>query len=104
MDRLSRREWADAGWEHIECRTSDSYQLAMTRPAFYVGNRPGAQLQPGEKTLLERAKDKLRDLYRPSSGRTTPLGRKVEKPADAKAAGPSGQRDEAQHNRKHANK
>ena len=104
MDRFTRREWSPDTWDPSECRTSNSYAAAMSRPVFYIGPRPGAQLQPGEKTLLEKAKDKLRDLYRPSSGRTTALGRKVEKPADIKASGPSGQRDQAQHDCKHANK
>ena len=104
MDRLIRREWSPDTWDPSECRTSTSYEAAMARPVFYIGLRPGAQLQPGEKTLLERAQDKLRDLYRPSSGRTTVLGRKVEKPADIKVSGPSGQRDQAKHDCKHANK
>jgi hypothetical protein len=104
MDRLTRREWSPATWDLSACRTSKSSEAAMARPVFYLGPGGGAQLQPGEKTLLERAKDKLRDLYRPSSGRTTVLGRKVEKPADIKASGPSGQRDQAKHDCKHANK
>jgi hypothetical protein len=104
MDRLTRREWSPDTWGPSECRTSKSYEAAMTHPVFFIAPRPGAQLQPGEKTFMERAKDKLRDLYRPSVGRTTMLGRKVEKPADIKASGPSGQRDQAKHDCKHANK
>lgn len=104
MDRLTRREWSPGTWDLSECCTSLCCGAALSRRMFYIGPRPGAQLQPGEKTLRERAKDKLCDLYRPSSGRTTALGRKVEKPADIKVAGPSGQRDQAQHDRKHANK
>jgi len=41
---------------------------------------------------------------RPSVGRNTKLGRKVEKPQDPKAGGPSGQHDGARHDRKHTNK
>lgn len=40
----------------------------------------------------------------PSTGRTTALGRKVEKPADDSVAGPSGQKDRVHHDRKHTNK
>lgn len=68
-------------------------------------DHPGAQTQPGDKKLTEKARDKLRSLYaRPSTGRTTTLGRKVEKPAPDKPGGPSGQTDECEHNKKHTNK
>jgi hypothetical protein len=43
-------------------------------------------------------------VNRPSTGRNTKLGRKVEKPAEPKAGGPSGQTDRARHDKKHANK
>jgi hypothetical protein len=43
-------------------------------------------------------------LQRPSSGRTSTLGRKVEKPGSGAPAGPSGQTEGVRHNRKHANK
>jgi hypothetical protein len=39
----------------------------------------------------------------PSTGRNSRLGRKVEKPADPKAGGPSGQKDRAKHDKRHAN-
>jgi hypothetical protein len=90
--------------EHSERRKSDPYRSAMSMLTFYI-NRAGAQLQPGDKLRLEKAKEELRGLFhRPSSGRTTPLGRKVEKPGENKAGGPSGQRDGAKHDGKHANK
>jgi hypothetical protein len=58
-----------------------------------------------DKSTLDKVKDKLRNLYaRPASGRTTALGRKVEKPGSGKQAGPSGQRDQSQVDGKHANK
>ena len=110
MDRLTRYDWPSEGWDHIECRVSESYQWAMTCPPFYAGVHPRAQLQPGEKKQTEEAEDQERvellvtDPHRPSTGRTSKLGRKVEKPADVRAAGPSGQRDIAQHDRLHANK
>jgi hypothetical protein len=40
----------------------------------------------------------------PSTGRTTRLGRKVEKPGEGSVAGPSGQKDRVHHDKKHANK
>jgi hypothetical protein len=71
----------------------------------YTFEHPGAQMQPGDKKLTEKARDKLRSLYgRPSTGRTTSQGRKVEKPAPSKQDGPSGQTDECEHNKKHTNK
>ena len=90
--------------EHSERRKSDPYRSAMSMLTFYI-NRAGAQLQPDDKNRLEKAKDALRALYhRPSSGRTTALGRRVEKPGESKAGGPSGQRDGAKHDGKHTNK
>ncbi len=65
----------------------------------------GADSPPDDQNRLQKAKDKLRALVQgPSSGRTTRQGRKVEKPGDARPAGPSGQRDQARHDRQHANK
>jgi len=110
MDRLTRYDWPSEGWDHIECRVSESYQWAMSCPPFYVSERPRAQLQPGEKKQTQEAEDQERvdvqvtDPQRPSTGRTSKLGRKVEKPGDLRAAGPSGQRDIARHDRQHANK
>lgn len=90
--------------EHSERRHSVPYRSAMSMLTFYI-NRAGAQLQPGDKLRLEKAKDELRGLFhRPSSGRTTALGRKVEKPGESKAGGPSGQKDGAKHDGKHANR
>ena len=60
--------------EHSERRKRDPYRSAMSMLTFYI-NRAGAQLQPDDKSRLERAKDALRALYhRPSSGRTTAQG------------------------------
>lgn len=90
--------------EHSERRKSDPYRSAMSMLTFYI-NRAGAQLPEDEKKRLEKAKDALRTLYhRPSSGRTTALGRKVEKPGSGSPAGPSGQKDDAKHDAKHTNK
>lgn len=69
--------------------------------------RPAAANDQGEvdKMSLQKAKDKLRGfLQRPSSGRTSTLGRKVEKPGSGGPAGPSGQTGSVEHDRKHTNK
>ena len=57
------------------------------------------------KSRVDRVKEQLRGIYqRPASGRTTPLGRRVEKPGPGKQSGPSGQREDSVGDRKHANK
>ena len=90
--------------EHSERRKSDPYRSAMSMLTFYV-NRAGAQLQPDEMDKLEKAKEELRVLFhRPSTGRTTIQGRRVEKPGNSRPGGPSGQKDGVDHHRKHTNK
>jgi len=90
--------------EHSDRRKADPYRSAMSMLTFYI-NRAGAHLQEAEKDRLEKAKDELRTLFhRPSTGRTTQLGRRVEKPGPTRTSGPSGQTDNVQHDRKHANK
>jgi hypothetical protein len=90
--------------DHSELRKADPYRSAMSTLTLYI-NRAGAQLQPGDKSKLEKAKEELRSLYhRPDSGKSTTLGRKVEKPMDPKAGGPSGQKDRGRHDIKHTNK
>ena len=90
--------------DHSERRKADPYRSAMSMLTFYI-NRAGAQLQPGDKSRLEKAKEELKHLYhRPDSGKSTKLGRKVEKPAEPKAGGPSGQTDRGRHDIKHTNK
>jgi hypothetical protein len=90
--------------EHSERRKSDPYRSAMSMLTFYI-NRAGAQLQPGDRKRLEDAKDELRKMCeRPASGRNTPMGRRVEKPGESKPGGPSGQKDGAKGDRKHANR
>jgi phosphoenolpyruvate carboxylase len=65
--------------DHSERRKADPYRSAMSMLTFYI-NRAGAQLQPEDKTKLERAKEELKKLYhRPSTGRTTAQGRKAQK-------------------------
>ena len=90
--------------DHSERRHSDPYRSAMSMLTFYI-NRAGAQLQPEDKSKLEKAKEELRQLYhKPESGKSTRLGRKVEKPGESKPGGPSGQKDGAKHDGKHTNK
>jgi hypothetical protein len=91
--------------EHSERPKADTYRFAMSKLTVYI-SRAGAQLQPDEKKRLEQAKDELRSLYhpRPASGRTTAMGRRVEKPGESKPGGPSGQKDGSKGDRKHANK
>ncbi len=75
------------------------------RSASFSIEHPGAQLQPGDKTLGDRAKDALRSLYpRPNTGRTGVLGRRAEKPGKDNASGPSGQPDSTWHDSTHTNK
>ena len=75
------------------------------KPGPRPDRRAGAQLPADEKSRLEKAKDALRTLFqRPSSGRTTSLGRRGEKPGTGGDGGPSGQTDRAKHDRKHTNK
>jgi len=79
----------------------------MEHVAIFRSPRPAAANdQSGDdKTSLQKARDKLRGLFqRPSSGRTSALGRKVEKPGSGAAAGPSGQTEGVDHDRKHTNK
>lgn len=77
------------------------YAAAIRSPHPAAANDQGGD----DKITLQQAKDKLRGfLQRPSSGRTSSLGRKVEKPGSAGPAGPSGQTEDVQHNRKHTNK
>jgi hypothetical protein len=76
---------------------------ALTSPQ--QSTRAGAQLQPDDKTKLEKAKEEVRNLHhRPASGRTTSLGKKVEKPGTGRQGGPSGQTDASRHDGKHTNK
>lgn len=89
--------------EHSE-RGHDPYRSAMSMLTGHM-SRAAAQYGPDEKKRLEKAKDELKTLFqRPSTGRTSSLGRKVEKPAPSRSGGPSGQTDAVQHEKKHANK
>jgi hypothetical protein len=69
-------------------------------------DHPAAHLPQDGKTPLEKIKDKLRAMIheRPSTGRSSKLGRKVEKPGEGGPGGPSGQQDHVSHDRKHTNK
>ena len=60
---------------------------------------------PPDHERVDRTEEATRELYKnPTTGRNTKLGRKVEKPAEPKMGGPSGQKDRAKHDKRHANK
>ncbi|HSV35182.1 MAG TPA: DUF3175 domain-containing protein, partial [Ramlibacter sp.] len=87
-----------------ERRPHAPYRSALSMLDCYT-DHAGAQLQPADKTKLDKAKEELRALYqRPSTGRTTAQGRRVEKPGSDKQGGPSGQTDASKHDRRHTNK
>jgi hypothetical protein len=90
--------------EHSDRRKADPYRSAMSMLTFYI-NRAGSNLPEDERSKLEHTKQELRELYnKPTTGKTTKLGRKVEKPRDPKAGGPSGQHDASRHDKGHTNK
>lgn len=90
--------------EHSDRRKADPYRSAMSMLTFYI-NRAGSNLPEDERAKLEHTKEELRQLYhKPDSGKSTKLGRKVEKPQDPKAGGPSGQHETTKHNKRHTNK
>jgi hypothetical protein len=73
-------------------------------PTFWY-EHAAAQLPDDDRNRWEKAKEGLRNLFKgPSTGRTTALGRKVEKPGEIRPGGPSGQRDGIDHQKKHTNK
>lgn len=68
-------------------------------------HKAGWHLPPHDQQKADRMKDETAELYqRPTTGRNTTLGKKVEKPRDPKSGGPSGQKDRARHDKRHANK
>jgi hypothetical protein len=48
--------------EHSRRRKSSPYRSAMSMLTFYI-NRAGHDLPAGQKRVLEKAKDELRDLF-----------------------------------------
>lgn len=103
----TRREWSTeylGRTAHHQFSAGPGHLTSISTLTFHT-ERPWAQLQPGEIKQTQEAEDAERiDIQRPTIGRTAALGRKVEKPADNKPAGPSGQKDRDLHDRKHANK
>lgn len=60
---------------------------------------------PHDNTSTEEPAEDLRiEPQRPNTGRSSSIGRKVEKPGSGRSAGPSGQHDAFQHNPDHTNK
>jgi hypothetical protein len=89
--------------------TARSWSQHVSRPGSALAltwyARAGAQLPEKHEPRLDKAKDLLRALCeRPAQGRTTALGRRVEKPGECKPGGPSGQKDGAKGDANHANK
>ncbi|MES1264700.1 MAG: hypothetical protein ABUU24_03495 [Variovorax sp.] len=76
--------------------------FAFHRP--FANSNPPTE-EPAKKTSLQKVKDEVLTIFqRPTTGRTTPMGRKVEKPSDTHTDGPSGQRDTTRHDKQHANR
>lgn len=75
---------------------------ASARAIKEIHDRAYAAGWPHDTQTTEHQQESL--VQRPSTGRNSKLGRKVEKPRDPKAGGPSGQHDASRHDRKHANK
>ncbi len=48
--------------EHSSRRKAEPYRSAMSMLTFYI-NRAGKHLDAGQRRVLERAKDELRELY-----------------------------------------
>ena len=51
-----------ASAEHSDRRRSDPYRSAMSMLTFYI-NRAGRDLPKGQKAVLEKAKDALREAF-----------------------------------------
>jgi len=84
------------------------YGQAWTDVSHRAKALPGVDINPPEPPLPEddkkkHTKEPVRSLYpRPSSGRTTAMGRRMERPGESKPGGPSGQTDGAKDG-KHTN-
>lgn len=87
-------------------RASTARKTRDTGPPAQGVEEPGsANLPTQDKDRLDKTKDEIGTIFqRPSTGRTTAMGRRVEKPGTGRQSGPSGQTDAAQHDKKHANK
>ena len=73
--------------------------------SWYPKPRASSTLPLHDQQSTEHLKEGTRDLQlRPSTGRNSKLGKKAEKPRDPKSGGPSGQKDRARHDKRHANK
>ena len=77
-------------------RTMKDWNDYVAKPCWNLPNER-------EKTVVHIA-DQQSDPMHPSTGRNTKMGRKVEKPRDPKSGGPSGQKERARHDKRHANK
>ena len=106
MTRASTARSTQETTTHAGAQESKRAAFALKTPKRIAARLKAlaAHLAPDEKAPLEKKEEPQTLLQRPSSGRTTKLGRKVEKPGIGRQSGPSGQTDSVQHDRKHTNK
>lgn len=82
----------------------DKLAGAVAKAAPPVASR-NANIATDDKSDQTHRSIEVPETYKsPTTGRNTKLGRKVEKPAEPKPGGPSGQTERAKHNKRHANK
>lgn len=118
-EHLARRSSAANWWLREHPHAGLGRKGAADPPEERKGNRrrpatamlSWVQKDPGEQVHTKTTKSPIDPKdepapldQAPSTGRTTALGRRVEKPADDSVAGPSGQKDKVHHDRKHTNK
>jgi hypothetical protein len=76
----------------------------LPRPQHSRALRAPAPLPDKGDWEVLKHDEKRKDGLHPFVGKTTPLGRKTERPDEGRPAGPSGQKEHSLHNRKHTNK
>ena len=102
-DSRAKAKGANRDTTHSERRSTDTMRSTLTQVTRRA-NAPAAHLPPDDKSLGKK-NEQIDEVYKsPTTGRNTKLGRRVEKPMDPKAGGPSGQLDRAKHDKRHANK
>jgi len=70
--------------ERSRRRKSEPFRSAMSMLTFYV-NRAGKGLSKRRRSILEKAKDELRDLYGRGPGRSAPGGKAGPRKASSKS-------------------
>jgi hypothetical protein len=107
MTRASTARSTQESAAHAGAQDGQRGAFALKRPKRIKARLKAlaAHLAPDEKVRVDKKEEVPTTLLqRPSSGRTTKLGRKVEKPGTGRQSGPSGQTDSVQHDRRHTNK